>query len=96
VPLVVHRQLLSLLTGVHKIIELPQIHVLMRVIKAARLSFTSLSIVTLAQYMISKKCFKMSQYTSFMPLPAAGNSVYTRDKTDVQSAALRTTRVAVT
>jgi len=55
VPLVVHRQLLSLLTGVHKIIELPQIHVLMRVIKAARLSFTSLSIVILAEHMISQK-----------------------------------------
>ena len=52
---VVHRQLLPLLTGVHKIVELPQIHVLMRIIKAARLSFTILSIITLPQHVDSQK-----------------------------------------
>ena len=54
-PLVVHGQALLLLTGLHKIVELPQIHVLMRIIKAARLSFNFLSIITLAQRMDSQK-----------------------------------------
>ncbi len=68
VPFVVHRQLLSLLTGVHKVVELPQVHVLMRVIKAARLSFTTLSIITLPQHVDTHKCYKMTPQTSFIML----------------------------